>query len=120
MLTATWLSNSLEFAKNMNKGINNQLLFSTSTGLILGDIVFYSDKGVIIEGISSRNEMKVSNDDGLIDIIFEDLHSKNIDMTQLIILKNVTIMHNDNKNIKLPFHVLFIDQINGISIGNLD
>lgn len=101
-------------ALNVNSELNskNKLIFATNFGLVLGNILQKNNNKFDFENFSMIKVLFESVQDDR--FIFE---SKN---NTFIILYDVKLIQTNNNIINLPFLILFLNDIQGLSFGRFD
>ncbi len=90
----------------------HNIIFNTDSGIIKGDIVEKNE----IENIESLELLPLKTLD------FSINQGKNvfeISKDDYLFLKNVSIFSGD-KIFKIPFYVIFLETIKGVSVGSID
>lgn len=97
---------------------NNKLIFTTSTGTIVGEMFSLDEISNLEKNISNETLAIYISNQAVKTYNKNSENKEKINFSDYIFLKNVTIINADSK-IKLESYVLFIDSITGYSIGNL-
>ena len=115
-------SNVLHLINNLIKNTpdlkNNKLIFTTSTGTIVGEMFSLDEVSNLEKNISNETLVVYMSHLAMNTYNKSSENKEKITFSDCIFLKNVTIL-NGGCNINLQSYMLFVDSITGFSIGNL-
>ena len=97
---------------------NNKLIFTTSTGTIVGEMFSLDEISNLEKNISNETLVVYMSHLAMKTYNKGSENKEKINFSDCIFLKNVTIL-NGRCNINLESYMLFVDSITGFSIGNL-